>query len=277
MANGYIIAAAVLFSLYVIAELFKAVETALIFQPTPDISPHIRLPGEMIFVLPDGRGRINAAVIRGEGSEGGNAVFAHGNAGNIVVDFHLYSSLLPFFRTVVIFDYRGYGRSKGGCGWTGVSEATVVEDFLFVARRCFEMDRGRWTVIGHSLGGGVVAQGVAQMTDEERRRVERVFVVATFTSIRDVATSIGIPPLVLLPLRSRFDSLRAWRTVARKGGVRGCVVVAARDDVLPSSAEMGASLATEMGWRLLTVPETDHMTVLSRPGGWLAGAGMDQR
>lgn len=127
-------------------------------------------------------------------------LYAEGNAGNIAGR----RSVLRLFRermgaSVLIFDYRGYGRSEG----TPTEEGVLVD-----ARAARHWLAGRAGVpqaeivlVGHSLGGGV-------MVDLAARDGARGLVLEnTFTSPIDVAAR-NLPAWLapLLPA-SRLDSL----------------------------------------------------------------------
>lgn len=122
-------------------------------------------------------------------------VFAHGNAE--LVD-HWPELLAPYRRlgvSVLLPEYRGYGRSAGD-----PSERAIVDDFVaafdaLVTRS--DVDAKRVVFHGRSLGGGVVC-GLA------RRRAPRALVLeSTFTSIVDMARGWLLPrALVLDPFES---------------------------------------------------------------------------
>jgi fermentation-respiration switch protein FrsA (DUF1100 family) len=144
-------------------------------------------------------------------------LFLHGNAGNIS---HRGESLEIFHRlgvNVLIFDYRGYGRSGGA-----PSEAGLYRDAGAAWRYLTEIrgvDPADILIFGRSLGGAVAARLASRVP------AGGVILESTFSSARDLAHSVF--PLLgrLVVLRYDFDSVRAL------AGVRSPVLVLhSRDD-----------------------------------------------
>ncbi len=107
-------------------------------------------------------------------------LFCHGNGGNIS---HRLDSIRIFHDlglSVFIFDYRGYGLSKGRPTEEGTyRDAEAAWNYLTETRR-FPDDR--IVVYGHSLGAAIAAH-VAQ-----GRRPAALILESAFTSIPDVAS-----------------------------------------------------------------------------------------
>ncbi len=127
-------------------------------------------------------------------------LFAHGNAGNlshraetlrILNDRHQLS--------VMIFDYRGFGRSEGTPSEKGLlQDARAARKWL--AQRTGVAEK-EIVLMGRSLGGGVMVDLAAQ--DGTRGLV----LASTFTSLPDVARhAFPLVPARLL-MTNRFNSL----------------------------------------------------------------------
>src|SRR5690606_33498765 len=90
----------------------------------------------------------------------GAVLLAHGNAGSIAmrVDY------IPLFHrlgySVLLFDYRGYGRSEGKPSEEGTYADARAAWRHLVAERGFPP--GRIVVMGESLGGAVAARLAAE-------------------------------------------------------------------------------------------------------------------
>jgi len=83
------------------------------------------------------------------------ALVCHGNAGNISHRLELCATLLGFGLNVLLFDYRGYGRSGGRPSEEGTySDAEAAYDWL--RRRGFA--GGNIIAFGESLGGGIATE-----------------------------------------------------------------------------------------------------------------------
>lgn len=127
-------------------------------------------------------------------------LFAHGNAGNLSHRAAFLRLLRDALQVaVMIFDYRGYGRSEGRPNEAGVlRDAAAARDWL--ARR-EGIAAQEIVLLGRSLGGAV-------MVDLAAREGARALVLeSTFTTLPDVA-AVHYPwaPVRLL-LRTRFNSL----------------------------------------------------------------------
>lgn len=127
-------------------------------------------------------------------------LFAHGNAGNLS---HRAAPLRYFQQelrcTIMIFDYRGFGRSAGRPSEAGViADARAARSWL---ARHAEIDEARIVLLGESIGGAIMIDLAAN--DGARGLI----VENTFTSLPDVA-GYHYPWLpVRLLMRSRYDSI----------------------------------------------------------------------
>lgn len=127
-------------------------------------------------------------------------LFCHGNAGNISHRAEMLRILHDGVEvSVLIFDYRGYGRSEGKPNEAGIlADARAARAWL--AQRA-GVDPGEIVLMGRSLGGAVAvdlaaADGAGALVIE-----------SSFSSIPDVA-AYHYPWLpVRLVMRTRFDSL----------------------------------------------------------------------
>lgn len=152
------------------------------------------VPGltRLVRTTPDGD--VEAWLLAGRGVDrehpGPLVVFAHGNAE--VID-HWPAMLAPYREmgvSVLLPEFRGYGRSAGS-----PSEESITDDFvhfvdLALARP--EVDRARVVYHGRSLGGGVVCALAA------RRAPRALVLMSTFTSIADIMRAWLIPRSLVL-------------------------------------------------------------------------------
>jgi uncharacterized protein len=180
--------------------------------------------------------RLHGWFVPGEGSRA--LLFFHGNAGNIS---HRLGSIRVFNDlglSVLIIDYRGYGRSGGR-----PTEAGTYRD-AEAAWRYVTESRGfppeRVVVFGRSLGGAVAAWLAARV------QPGALIVESSFTSVPDLGSEL----YPWLPVRrlSRFD----YPTLRYVSEVRAPVlVVHSRDDEIApfhhaetifSAAQNGATL-----------------------------------
>lgn len=168
----------------------------------------------------------------------GTIIHCHGNAGNIgdrawmAADFHRLGV------NVFLFDYRGYGDSKG----LPTEKGTYAD-----ARAAFEVVRARHgdredppvIVHGQSLGGAVAIQVVRD------KPARGLIVESTFTSVVDMGLKLYPWLPVKAFVRYRYDSL------AKMPGVSVPTIVShsRQDELIPF--EMGRKLfdaASEPKW-----------------------------
>ena len=129
----------------------------------------------------------------------GTLLYCHGNGANIANRIHLCADMHRLGLNVFIFDYRGYGKSKG---WP--SEQGTYRD----ARAAYEVVRARYddaeeppvVVYGASLGGPVAAQLALD------KPVKGLIIEASFTTVAELAQQLypRLPGKALA--RYRFDA-----------------------------------------------------------------------
>ncbi len=145
-------------------------------------------------------GRVEAWFLPGGGvsraAPGPLVIFAHGNAELI----DLWPELLEPYRklgvSVLLPEYRGYGRSAGSPSQRAIAEDLVRFHDLVVARP--EVDRARVVLHGRSLGGGAVCALASA------RPPRALILQSTFTSVRAMARRFLVPGFLV---RDPFDNL----------------------------------------------------------------------
>lgn len=173
-------------------------------------------------------------------------LWCHGNAGNII---HRLENLAELYRlglSVFLFDYRGYGRSKGS-----PSEKGLYMDAM-AAHAYVKGTRGiapkRLVIFGRSLGAAVAGELAA------RRPAAGLILETAFPSIDAMAKahSLGLPAHWLL--QSRYPLADRLRDIH----VPILVVHGDRDDIVP--LEMGKQVfeAAHEPKSLYIVPGANH-------------------
>jgi uncharacterized protein len=179
-------------------------------------------------------------------------LFAHGNAGNLSHRVDFLEMLNRLRVTVLIFDYRGYGRSTGSPSETGVlQDARAARRWL--AERA-DIDESKIVLLGESLGGGVMVDLAA--ADGARALVLQ----NTFTSLTDVAR-FHYPwlPINML-MRTRFDSL------SKIGRYHGPLLQfhGDADTIIPFALAQRLYAAANEPKQLTIIPGGDHNDPPSR-------------
>ncbi len=202
-----------------------ALQRAVLFprfavRPLPD--PTRGVPGLERIELTTDAGTVEAFFLPGDGADPDHpapaVVFAHGNGE--LIDY--WTRDMDGFRrmgvSVLLPEYRGYGRSAGV-----PSEVDITADCVRFHDRLVEradVDAERIVFHGRSLGGGVVC-ALAR-----HREPAAMILQSTFTSVADVAARWLVPRGLI---RDRFESLE----VVRDLDVPVLVVHGTHDSVIP--------------------------------------------
>lgn len=176
------------------------------------VESHVFFPDREIIITPDKQGLayedvffqtednivLNGWFVGGE-EKTPYLLFFHGNAGNIS---HRIDNLILLNRiglNVFIFDYRGYGKSKGE-----ISEAGFYLDadaaYEYVAKRAAEKNN-EIIIFGRSLGT------VAAVHVAASNRCSAVILESAFTNLGDMAACHYPIPFLSRLLKGRFDTL----------------------------------------------------------------------
>jgi len=206
---------------------------------------------EMWIDTPDGE-KVYAWYLRAE-KPIASALWCHGNTGNITNVAEIMPHLLDAGYNVLLFDYRGFGRSTGRPSLAGVVDDGVTAAKFHDAIRPKNLPS---ILYGFSLGGAIAAQVL------RRHSFDGLILQSTFTSIPDLAKILW--PRVPLHLFAGdiFNSLR----VIRRLDIPMLLLHGTSDEVVPS--EMGHALhdACPAPKRMHTVEGGLHKDLFVRDG-----------
>jgi len=188
------------------------------------------VPGLERLEVQSEEGTVEAYFLPGDGvnsdAPGPAVIFAHGNAE--LIDYWT-SDLEPYRRmgvSVLLPEFRGYGRSAGSPSEDAIHSDFVAFYDLLVARD--DVDAARVVFHGRSLGGG------AACSLATARPPRAMILQSAFESVPKIARRYFVPRFLVL---DPFDNLDAIRTVQPK-----LLVVHGRNDtIIPFSH--GQSLA----------------------------------
>ena len=138
-------------------------------------------------------------------------LFCHGNAENVAMlapEMHQLRERMN--ASVMVFDYRGYGRSEGKPSEYGVLQDAEAASIWLSDRT--DQDEKDWIVVGRSLGGGVAVH-LAGKIEARGLVLDR-----TFSSAVDVAAS----RYWWLPVR--FVMRNQFLSIAKFGHFRGPIL-----------------------------------------------------
>ncbi|NEP16283.1 MAG: alpha/beta hydrolase [Leptolyngbya sp. SIO4C1] len=247
-------------SLYLSVCLFLYVyQPRLIFKPDLNlgISPaDLQLEYEEIW-LPAGRSQLHGWWLPTPESDR-VLLYLHGNGENISANLEHARRYQQMGFSVLLFDYRGYGRSQGPFP----SEQRVYEDaalgwnYLTQQR---QIDPQNIWIFGHSLGGAIAIDLAVKHPEAAGLIVE-----SSFSSMQAAVASTGqygwIP--VNLILHQRFDSL----TKVAQLQLPVFYIHGLADETLPAYMSQDLYAASPEPKALWLVPNADHNDVASTAG-----------
>ena len=152
-------------------------------------------------------------------------LFCHGNAGNIG---HRLDSIRIFRNlglSVLIFDYRGFGRSEGRPSETGTyQDVRAAWDFLVTQK---DVEPKQIIIFGRSLGGAVAGHLAAHLGQKETPGA--LILESTFTSLPDMAARL----YPFLPVR--WLAKYSYNTLGRMSDIHAPVLVvhSPGDEIIP--------------------------------------------
>jgi len=175
-------------------------------------------------------------------------LYLHGKGKNISANAKHANRLMRMGFSVLVIDYRGYGKSDGGYP----SESTVYTDaqtaWDYLIQKGFKPNQ--IMIYGHSLGGAIAIDLALKHPDAFGMIID-----ASFTSMSEMASldpKYRVFPIDLL-IHQRFDSIAKVRSLA----IPVLYIHGTADEVIP----------TEMGQRLYAATPTKKQIVLIPNGG----------
>ncbi len=184
-------------------------------------------------------------------------VYAHGNGGNLSYCDWVGESLAARGFDVLLFDYRGYGRSEGeAAGEAGLyADAEAAYDFVTKERG---VPARRVVLYGQSLGTAAVGDVAA------RRECGALVLESGLSSAADMAAVVmpWLPRFVRGLMKNKLD------TASKLQGVRCPILVVHgdRDEVIPASQGRTLFEAAPEPKRLIVIKGAGHND-LSNVGG----------
>lgn len=149
-----------------------------------------------------------------------SGVYCHGNTGNLTTFAHAMPRLLESGINILLFDYRGFGKSSGRPSLHGVIADAVAAARFHDAIR----PRGLPSILyGYSIGGAIAAQAL------RHHPFDGVILQSTFTSLPDITRAI----FPRLPLHLFAGRLFDTKAIVQALTVPLLVIHGADDEVCP--------------------------------------------
>jgi pimeloyl-ACP methyl ester carboxylesterase len=202
--------------------------------------------------IPSGKKLIDAVLVRPESIEARASVLICHGIGETVEHWHAVQQLLAANGVAsLVFDYSGYGRSRGLFS-AERAEQDAVAAFHFLEQLTAPLPVA---VLGLSLGTGIAVRLVAKVP------LHRLVLCAGFTSLREASGRVGVPRGL------RFAVPDIWEAEAalRNCGVPVLIVHGEKDRLFP--VRMARELAGFCGpiHELIIHPDVSHNEPFQRP------------
>ena len=188
----------------------------------------------------------------------GTVVFSHGNAGSISYHLGFCAWLAEASYNVIIYDYRGFGKSGGTVDRRGMID-DVKAAFAYTLNRP-DIDSTRLISFGHSLGG---AQSVTALGETPVKGLRAIVIDGAFASYQAMARIIGGQ----LGANLVTDELAPKDFVKRLAPVPLLVVHGDADEIVPVSQGLQLYEAAAQPKTLFEVKAGHHGTALSNDNG----------
>jgi pimeloyl-ACP methyl ester carboxylesterase len=242
-----------------LAALIYFRQHAMIYHPRPYDASYARslLPGglEIEYSLP--AGKQTAYYIPGSEPIPKRLWIAFCGNGSLALD---WTTILRGYPrngdAFLLVDYPGYGKNSGYAtidGMRASAEAALNElcDRLHVAEEKVPL-----ALIGHSLGAAVALDFAAH------RRVDRIVLIAPFTSLREEAARVVGGPLSRLLIENYDNRKNLAEAIRQNSELRVAIFHGTHDDVIPVA--MGRDLAQKFAVaQFFPIKGADHVDVLT--------------
>ena len=150
---------------------------------------HVLSPGKIgllyedIYIPTDDGTKLHAWFLPSFDDAKATILFLHGNAENISTHIGAVHWLPRYGFNVLLYDYRGYGKSGGELG-----VETAINDFNHVLNYLTKRDdvkNGKVIVYGQSLGGAIAANAVAK--NSSNNHIAGLVIESSFSDFREIA------------------------------------------------------------------------------------------
>lgn len=139
-------------------------------------------------------------------------IFAHGNAGTIYDKLYIIPKLGKF-TNIVLFDYRGYGKSSGSPTEIGVYK-DIITIWKFLVKN-IKVHPNHITLYGESLGCSIVSWLCCQLCKDKNLRPNCLIMQAGFSNLRNIVKDL-FPKFLSYVVRSNFDNIKNLKLISNK-------------------------------------------------------------
>ncbi|MDX2257212.1 MAG: alpha/beta hydrolase [Pseudanabaenaceae cyanobacterium bins.39] len=185
-------------------------------------------------------------------------LYLHGNAKNVGANAKHANRLKNFGFSVLVIDYRGYGKSSGNDPTESSVYADAQAAWDYLLKQGYQPQQ--IIVYGHSLGGAIAINLISNQQNKTAN-AKGLIIDGSFTSIVDMASldpKYRIFPINLL-IHQNFDS------ISKVSSIKSPILYihGTADEVIPASMSQALYNATTAPKQLLLVPNAGHNNTAS--------------
>lgn len=194
--------------------------------------------------IQSGKNVLDAVLVRPQSTPHASLLICHGIGETVELWHNVQQLLAENGVTSLVFDYAGYGRSKGFFN-ARQAEQDAIAAFHFLAEQTAPLPV---SILGLSLGSGIAAAIIGRVP------AHRLVLCAAFTSLRKAAVSVGIPKAFGFAVPPIWDAEAALRNCR----IPVLIVHGEKDRLFPVS--MANELASFCGSNreLAIIPNASH-------------------
>jgi len=191
----------------------------------------------------------------------GAVLFFHGNAGNVSHRLDYLRMFRELGFSVLIFDYRGFGKSSGEPSETGTyQDAEAAWNYLVETRR---IAPSSIVLFGESLGGAVAAWLAARV------KPRALIITSTFTSLPDLGAKLY--PLFPVRLLARYEY--NTRKYLQAATCPVLIVHSREDEIVPFEHGEQLYTAAHEPKQLLEIHGGHNTSLILSHDLWMKGVG----
>ncbi|HLD82608.1 MAG TPA: alpha/beta hydrolase [Candidatus Omnitrophota bacterium] len=219
--KGVNILAILLVALGLVVIFFRYFERQTIFYPTRgiDFSPkELGLDFEDVFLNTADNFKLHGWLVPAKEATC-YLLFCHGNAGNLSHRLEKIKFFHNLGLNIFIFDYRGYGRSRGRPSERGLyKDVQAAYDYLLSRN----INPGQIIGYGESLGSAIIINLAS------RNKLKALIIEGGFTDARDIA-KVAYPYLPSAIISTRLDSEDKIKTIK----IPKLIIHSLNDEIVP--------------------------------------------
>ena len=232
----------------------------LIFFPSPDLEQtpaHLNIPYQEVWLSVEVTATesqfIHGWWMKANKPNDRVLLYLHGNGENIAPNINHANFFRELGFSVLLIDYRGYGRSQGEFPneLQVYQDAAVAWNYLREERK---IPSEQIFIYGHSLGGAIAIDLAVKQPD-----AAGLIVQSSFTSIREMVALQNIFSIfpVDLILTQRFESIKKLPNLK----MPVLFIHGSNDSTVPAFMSQNLYAVAPEPKKILTVPGADHCNV----------------